>query len=184
VTAIQYFLAMDDDNIADLLIMRLIKQDKFNRYNNFRRRRFLFRLIIDSSIVIISQSLRSLEKTPMKTISLFAAILSFICVYSQEQSHLQGSTIEGHDNDILKISNAVQASALEVSVFPNPSEGNLTIEGKEGSIVTVYSTSGIYVGTWIIGAGGRVSLEDITTGSYICSVERDGSRCMKRFVVL
>lgn len=120
----------------------------------------------------------------MKTISLFAALLAFFCVHAQEQSHLQGSSVDSPTNDITQVSNAVQASALEVSVFPNPSKGNLTIGGKEGSTVTVYSASGIYVGTWIIGAEESVSLEDLTTGSYICSVERDGVRCMKRFVVL
>jgi len=127
---------------------------------------------------------RSLEKTPMKTISLFAALFTFFCVHAQEQSHLQGSSVDSPNNVILQVSYAVQASALEVSIFPNPSKGKLTIEGKEGSTVTVYSTSGIYVGAWIIGAEDSVSLEDLTSGSYICSIERDGTRCVKRFVVL
>ena len=116
-------------------------------------------------------------------------IFSLFCfclqsLIAQEEQHLQGSTALFGNNHVLQASNTVQASVLEVTVFPNPSNGKLTIEGKEGSTVTVYSASGVYVGTWMISAEGKVSLEDLTTGSYVCSVELLGTRCMKRFVVL
>lgn len=121
----------------------------------------------------------------MKTVIILSFFMLSLHVLAQEESHLQGSD-QGiqEDNAVALASNAVQASVLEVEVFPNPSEGQLTVEGKNGSTVTVYSASGIYLGTWIIGAEGKISLEDLTTGSYICAVELEGARCVKRFVVL
>lgn len=103
---------------------------------------------------------------------------------AQEQGHLQGNPPGEEENAVLTAANTVQASVLEIEVFPNPSRGELTVEGKEGSVITVYSSSGIYVGTWMIGPEERVNLQDLSVGSYICSVENNGLRSLKRFVVL
>ena len=121
----------------------------------------------------------------MKTFILLSFFIIGLNVIAQEESHLQGSDQGIQENNaVVLASNTVHASVLEVEVFPNPSAGQLTVEGKNGSTVTVYSTSGIYVGTWVIGAEEKISLEDLTTGSYICAVELEGARCVKRFVVL
>jgi hypothetical protein len=120
----------------------------------------------------------------MKTTLLFTTLLFCSLLHAQEEKHLQGTTDSMTDNGIIQVSNSVQAAILEVRVFPNPSKGELTIEGKEGSTITIYSVSAIYVGTWLIGQEGKVPLNDLTSGSYICSVELEGNRCMKRFVVL
>ena len=120
----------------------------------------------------------------MKSLLLFCFCVSCFVIHSQEESHLQGQAIVTDENAVSLAANAVQSAALEVEVFPNPSQGDLTIQGKSGSTVTVYSASGIYVGTWVIGQEEKVSLEDLTTGSYVCAVELEGTRCIKRFVVL
>ena len=120
----------------------------------------------------------------MKTTLLFTSVLCCLFLHAQEERHLQGTTDSMTNNTILQVSNTIQAAVLEVRVFPNPAKGELTIEGKEGSTITIYSASGIYVGTWVIGVEGKVPINDLTTGTYICSVELDGNRSMKRFVVL
>jgi hypothetical protein len=105
-------------------------------------------------------------------------------VNAQEKEHLKGASHEVNQNTLHRISNTVQSSVLEVRVFPNPSHGELSIEGKTGSMVTVYTTSGIYVGTWTIDVEEKLSLSELPSGSYVCAVSMDGLRCVKRFVVL
>ena len=120
----------------------------------------------------------------MKTTLLFTSVLCCSLMHAQEERHLHGTADSITDNTILRVSNTVQAAILEVRVFPNPSKGEFTIEGKAGSTLTISSVSGIYVGTWVIGPEGKVPINDLTSGSYICSAELEGHRCMTRFVVL
>jgi hypothetical protein len=61
---------------------------------------------------------------------------------------------------------------------------NVFVKGKEGSVVTLYSLSGTYVGTWIINAEEKVAITDLPEGSYLCSLNNNGTRVVKRFVVL
>ena len=74
--------------------------------------------------------------------------------FAQEEQHLQGSSTEAKEqtNEIFKMTNRIESAAVVVRVFPNPSSGDFTIVGPEGSQVTVYSDLGTYVGTWSIGA--------------------------------
>ena len=107
-------------------------------------------------------------------------------VFAQEEQHLNGSSIEAKEqtNEIMKISNRVESSEVDVRVFPNPSTRNFTIVGPEGAQVTVYSDLGTYVGTWMIGSDGGVLMEQMPSGVFICTVLAGGERHVRRVVVL
>lgn len=106
--------------------------------------------------------------------------------FSQEEQHLQGSSIEAKEqiNEIIKISNRIESVQVDVRVFPNPSSGDFTIVGPEGSQVTVYSDLGTYVGTWNVGVEGIVFLDQMPSGVFICTVLFAGERHVRRVVVM
>ncbi len=106
--------------------------------------------------------------------------------FAQEEQHLKGSSIEAKEqtNEIIKISNHVESSEVDVRVFPNPSSGNFTVVGPEGAQITVYSDLGTYVGTWQIGADGGVLMEQMPSGVFICTVLVRSERHVRRVVVL
>jgi hypothetical protein len=106
--------------------------------------------------------------------------------YTQEEQHMKGSSIEAKEqtNEILKISNRVESVDGDVRVFPNPSSGNFTIVGPEGSQVTVYSDLGTYVGTWMIGSDGGVLMEQMPSGVFICTVLVGTERHVRRVIVM
>ena len=105
---------------------------------------------------------------------------------AQEEQHLQGSSTEAKEqtNEIFKMTNRIESAAVVVRVFPNPSSGDFTIVGPEGSQVTVYSDLGTYVGTWSIGAEGSVFLDQMPSGVFICTVLIAGERHVRRVVVM
>ena len=106
--------------------------------------------------------------------------------FSQEEQHLQGSSIEAKEqiNEIIKISNRIESVEVDVRVFPNPSSGDFTIVGPEGSQVTVYSDLGTYVGTWNVGVEGIVFLDQMPSGVFICTVLFAGERHVRRVMVM
>ncbi|MCE2681895.1 MAG: T9SS type A sorting domain-containing protein [Flavobacteriia bacterium] len=106
--------------------------------------------------------------------------------FAQEEQHLQGSSTEAKEqtNEIFKMTNRIESAAVVVRVFPNPSSGDFTIVGPEGSQVTVYSDLGTYVGTWSIGAEGSVFLDQMPSGVFICTVLIAGERHVRRVVVM
>ena len=91
--------------------------------------------------------------------------------FSQEEQHLQGSSIEAKEqiNEIIKISNRIESVQVDVRVFPNPSSGDFTIVGPEGSQVTVYSDLGTYVGTWNVGVEGIVYMHRLICRRKTCA---------------
>jgi hypothetical protein len=104
---------------------------------------------------------------------------------AQEENHLKGVTQEeGSANVIQELSQKVASLELEVKVYPNPSQGQVSVEGEEGAIVTVYSSEGTYVGTWLIGYSGRTEISDLPIGTFVCTVSKGEYRTMKRIVVL
>ena len=122
----------------------------------------------------------------MKKGLVVSAMCLWTVVFSQEEQHLQGSSIEAKEqtNEIIKMSNRIELVEVDVRVFPNPSIGNFTIVGPEGSQVTVYSDLGTYVGTWNIGAEGSVFLDQMPTGVFICTVLFAAERHVRRVVVM
>jgi len=126
-----------------------------------------------------------LKKTQvMKTLLTAVVLIVAMNAVSQEDQHLEGQVKDKEMNGIDKVSELVAGSVLEVEVYPNLSDGNVFVKGKEGSVVTLYSLSGTYVGTWIINAEEKVAITDLPEGSYLCSLNNNGTRVVKRFVVL
>ncbi|MCE2711088.1 MAG: T9SS type A sorting domain-containing protein [Cryomorphaceae bacterium] len=117
----------------------------------------------------------------MKSLPFLFLFFSFLGL-SQEDEHLKGTLNDRELNGVIVASN--KANVIDVEVYPNPSEGDLSITAREGATVTIYSASGIYVGTWIVGTEGKVFLEDLTQGTYICSVLGGTEKSIKKFVVL
>jgi hypothetical protein len=122
----------------------------------------------------------------MKTIALVACIGISGAYFAQEQNHLKGTEIEAspNSNSIEKIEENRRLMTYDVAVYPNPSQGNLFVEGQKGTKVTVYSLEGTYVGTWEIGESGKVELTDLPLGSFVCSIIYHEQRTMKKFIVL
>jgi hypothetical protein len=122
----------------------------------------------------------------MKKGSIIYAMCLTTMAFAQEEQHLQGSSTEAKEqtNEILRISSRVESSEVDVRVFPNPSSGNFTIVGPEGSQVTVYSDLGTYVGTWLIGSEGNVFMDQMPSGVFICTVLASGERHVRRVIVM
>jgi myo-inositol-hexaphosphate 3-phosphohydrolase len=104
--------------------------------------------------------------------------------FAQEQNHLKGTEFATSPNAIEKVAETRQLMTFDVAVYPNPSQGNLFVEGQNGATVTVYSLEGTYVGTWEIGESGKVELTDLPQGSFVCSINFEEQRTMKKFIVL
>jgi hypothetical protein len=122
----------------------------------------------------------------MKRVVLLVCVFVSIGVLAQEENHLKGEVMneEGSVNAIEGLSQKVASLTMEVNVYPNPSQGQVIVEGGEGSTVTVYSSEGTYVGTWLIGTTGKTEITDLPQGAFICTVQEGTLRTVKRIVVL
>lgn len=104
--------------------------------------------------------------------------------FTQEEKHLQGTQAneEKSENEILEVSD--RRKVMEISVYPNPSDGNFFIEGHEGTTVTIYSAEGTYLGTWLIGEGQKVEITDLPQGAFICTITEGTQRTIKKILVI
>ena len=104
---------------------------------------------------------------------------------AQESEHLSGSAIEKEEtNEIQAARSVVEHAVSEVRVYPNPSEGNIFIQGKVGSNCTIYTMAGTYIGTWVIGLEGTVAIQDLGVGMYVATVQEENVRIQHKFIVL
>lgn len=105
---------------------------------------------------------------------------------AQEEKIIQGknNSEEKEQNSILEISKKREKMETVIAVYPNPSAGQLFIEGNSGSTVTVYSTEGIYVGSWVIGDALKVEITDLPSGTFLCVIQNGDLKTVKRIVVL
>ncbi len=122
----------------------------------------------------------------MKRVVVLVAVFVAGYATAQEENHLKGALEpeEGSANPIEELSQKVASLALEVQVYPNPSQGQVSVEGEEGATITIYSGEGTYVGTWLIGPSGRTDISDLPSGTFLCAVNKGDYRTMKRIVVL
>lgn len=122
----------------------------------------------------------------MKAGVLIGCILITGSCFAQEENHLKGSQAKEIviESSIEGISDKRESMEMEVSVYPNPSEGRIFVEGINGSSITVYSMEGTYVGTWLIGLEQKVEISDLPQGSYVCMISEGQNRISKKIVVL
>lgn len=121
----------------------------------------------------------------MKVLVLMVCLLVAGSSFAQEEKHLEGTKEEeSSSNAIFETAQKRAKMETVIAVYPNPSQGNLFIEGNEGSIITVNSIEGTYVGTWIIGAENKVEITDLPLGSFLCTINDGEIRTVKRILVL
>lgn len=121
----------------------------------------------------------------MKTVALAIILGLSGFALSQEEEHLNGKSISYSKNESNEIERVVSTKqALEVSVYPNPAQGQVFIEASEGANVSIYSAAGTYIGTWTIGPEAKLSIEDLPQGSFVCSILEGEKRTVKKLVIL
>jgi pSer/pThr/pTyr-binding forkhead associated (FHA) protein len=112
----------------------------------------------------------------MKCLSFFSALMLGFISFSQESN-----------NEILQVAqlrkDCVQRSLCEVKVYPNPSNGPVHVDAPNGAECKVFSTSGTYVGTWIVGEQG-LDLVDLTSGAYVTMVSYNNITRVNRLLIL
>ena len=104
--------------------------------------------------------------------------------FAQEENHLKGSVSKEETNPIKEASQKREQMEVAFSIYPNPSEGRLFVEGKNGSVITITSVEGTYVGTWLIGEEGKTEVTDLPRGTFFCTIQEDENRTSKKVVVL
>ena len=104
--------------------------------------------------------------------------------FAQEENHLKGSVSKEEINPIKEASQKREQMEVDVSIYPNPSEGRLFVEGKNGSVITITSVEGTYVGTWLIGDNGKTEVTDLPQGTFFCTIKEGENRISKKIVVL
>jgi hypothetical protein len=71
----------------------------------------------------------------------------------------------------------------DVKVSPNPTDGPVVIEAPKGSIVTLISIKGTYVGTWEI-KGEKLTIEGLPSGNYMARIRNGSMEKTRKFIVL
>jgi hypothetical protein len=115
---------------------------------------------------------RTVNSPKMKKVSILP--LFFLGLISHAQSS---------ENEIIKVSELREHMTYEVLAYPNPSQGNLHIEAPNGSVCTIVSTNGVYVGTWKIEEEG-LDITGLPTGSYIATIRKGEKMSSKKILVL
>lgn len=87
------------------------------------------------------------------------------------------------ENEIINVAEAGKRLTYDISVFPNPSEGPFEIIATPGVRVQISSTSGTYIGTWIMPPEG-VLKEELPQGSYLIVISEDANIEVRKLLVL
>lgn len=117
-------------------------------------------------------------------------VVLFLCLsaqlVAQENEHLKGNGLvePTESNAIQRISSLRNALEVEVVAYPNPSNGIVTINAPDSSVVMLYMENGVYLGTWNVDSMGKVELSDLPSGILILSIVKDSERVIKKLVVL
>lgn len=116
----------------------------------------------------------------------FLGVLASGCCFAQEEKELESSVFKGEivKNEILEVAKKRAELEVVISVYPNPSFGIVCIDGYEGSVVTMHSVAGTYVGTWKITEDKKITILDLPSGSFVCLIDDGHMQTIKRIVVL
>ena len=118
-----------------------------------------------------------------KALVLMCLIVTGSC-FAQEENHLSGTISKEETNPIKAASQKREQMEVAVSIYPNPSEGRIFVESKNGSVITITSVEGTYVGTWLIGLDGKTEVTDLPQGTFFCTIQDGETRTSKKIVVL
>ena len=122
----------------------------------------------------------------MKGLAVFLSVLVTGCCFAQEEKEIESSITKGEiiKNEILEVAKKRAELEVVLSIYPNPSYGSICIEGYEGSVVTLHSAAGTYVGTWKITEDKKLTIFDLPSGSFVCLIDDGQVQTIKRIVVL
>ena len=77
-----------------------------------------------------------------------------------------------------------EQKAGEVSMFPNPTNGQITIYGASHSNITVFASNGILVRSINDFTGISLNLSDLQKGVYILNIQREDNTVVRKKIVL
>lgn len=110
----------------------------------------------------------------MKSLIIALGFLPFLTIAQDEE------------NEILRIKALRDRfdQQVEVQVYPNPSQdGKVIIDAVEGSEISLYSLSGNLITTFVLDSFSE-GIPQLTTGTYLLIVRKDGLEQRKKLVVL
>lgn len=110
----------------------------------------------------------------MKNLLLTLALLPF------------GLVAQDEENEILRVKALRDRfdKQVEVQIYPNPSQdGKVTIDAEEGSEISLYNLSGSLIVTYTVDSFSE-GIPQLSTGTYLLLVRKDGLEQRKKLVVL
>lgn len=122
----------------------------------------------------------------MKGLMIVLLVVLSNAAIAQENEHIKGNELgtSSESNSILRVSSLRNALEVDVLAYPNPSNGNITVNAPERSVLTLYQDNGVYVGTWNVDHTGKVEMADLPSGMLILTIVKDTERVVKKVVVL
>ena len=111
----------------------------------------------------------------MKTALFFTCIFFSTLTFSQQE-------IKSSSSENKPLHTHVQE--MEVLIYPNPVADNCRIQGEAGASCTVYSSSGIYIGKWVLDNSNTLILDNLPSGVLQAIIEKNGIIIVKKIIVL
>ena len=98
---------------------------------------------------------------------------------------------QGSDTLVLTVDNClgVEENLLEVTLFPNPSNGNFTIDfsnisSPEGNLNIIDNTGRVVFNKKITNFKENINIENLTSGSYFVRISVNGSQILKKIQII
>ena len=111
----------------------------------------------------------------MKKITLIITLLFVQQVIGQEETKLISTETAVTSESLQK---------MEVLISPNPASDKCIVRGEEGATCTLYSSSGTYIGKWVIDTTNTVLLTDLPIGVFQAVIEKNGCIIVKKIVII
>jgi hypothetical protein len=86
-------------------------------------------------------------------------------------------------NRIREVAELRESFLFNTAVYPNPSQGSITIEGPEGSEIDLIDESGRLMMTMKIGVESKLEVTGMSTGVYMLRFRSDEGALTRRLIV-
>jgi|GEM_PF-6093297 len=90
---------------------------------------------------------------------------------------------ETNTNRIREVAELRESFLFNTAVYPNPSQGAITIEGPEGSEVDLIDEAGRLMMTLKIGLEAKLEVTGMSTGIYMLRFRSDEGALTRRLIV-
>ena len=118
----------------------------------------------------------------MKVFVMIAFLMVFSTLEAQEIMDTNQSVSQ--DNAIVRVARLREAPQLEVSVFPNPSFGEFTVNTVPEARVMIIDSLGKQQGTYFTNEYGKLYIDAFLAGSYSVVIISDQGKGIAKLVVL